>query len=95
MEALTRERGVAGRNLNAGLNGLIESGALPEVFGSMGHITRMLGNAGAHDTETDVTPEDMPIIDEFFRAIVEYLYIAPARVAKVQALVVARQGKKA
>ena len=65
---------------------LIKEGLLPEVFAEMTHITRMLGNLGAHDAEKDVAPSDVQVVDEFFRAIIEYLYVARAKVAKVKAL---------
>ena len=65
---------------------LIKQGLLPEVFAEMTHITRMLGNLGAHDAEKDVLSADVQIVDEFFRAIIEYLYVARAKVARVKSL---------
>lgn len=40
---------------------------------------------GAHDAEDTVTEEDVPIILDFLEAILEYLYVAPAKIAAVQA----------
>jgi hypothetical protein len=42
-------------------------------------------NLGAHDAEDDVTEEDVPIILDFLEAILEYLYVATAKIAAVQA----------
>ena len=39
---------------------------------------------GAHAVADEVRKEDVPIILEFIEAILEYLYVAPAKVAKVQ-----------
>lgn len=46
----------------------------------------MVGNLGAHDAEKDVASSDVQVVDEFFRAIIEYLYVARSKVAKVKAL---------
>lgn len=86
LEALTRDKGSQGRTLGERLNWLIEQGHLPPVLGEMAHINRVFRNWGAHDAEVDVGPDDAEIADEFFGAIIEYLYIAPARVSRVQSL---------
>jgi hypothetical protein len=44
-----------------------------------------LRNLGAHDAEDEVTQEDVPIIVDFLKAILEYLYIAPAKIEAVRA----------
>jgi hypothetical protein len=87
LEAVTKERNAEGKVLFAKIDWLIQNGHLPQVFGEMSHISRMIANLGAHDAETDVQPSDADIVDEFFRAIIEYLYIAPAKVARVRALI--------
>ena len=46
----------------------------------------MIANLGAHYAEIDVQPSDADIVDEFFRAIIEYIYIAPAKVARIRNL---------
>jgi hypothetical protein len=86
LEAVANEQGAEGNSLMAKTQWLIKQGLLPEVFAEMTHITRMLGNLGAHDAEKDVAPSDVQVVDEFFRAIIEYLYVARAKVAKVKAL---------
>jgi hypothetical protein len=91
LEAVTSDRGTQGHTLNERLNWLIKEGHLPEVFGEMGHISRMFRNWGAHDTEIDVESEDVEVADEFFKAIIEYLYVAPAKVSRVQSLIQQRQ----
>jgi hypothetical protein len=48
-------------------------------------VVKELRNLGAHDAEDEITEADVPIILDFLEAILEYLYVAPARVAAVQA----------
>ena len=67
-------------------NGIVMRSHLPSVFGEMIHISRMIGNLGAHDAQRDISFEDANVSDQFFRAIIEYIYIAPNSVAKVKAL---------
>jgi hypothetical protein len=83
-EALAKDRKAEGRDLYRQIQWLIEQEQLPNMFAEMMDIARMIGNAGAHDSETDVTPEDAQVSDRFFKAIVEYLYVAPALLAKAR-----------
>jgi hypothetical protein len=48
----------------------------------MSDALRIVGNMGSHDDEVAVPAEFVEAIDSFFRAIVEYVYVAPARVAE-------------
>jgi len=91
LEAMAKDKNAHGRTLNDKLNWLVSQGLLPQVLGQMGHINRIFRNWGAHDTETDVETEDVEMVDEFFRAIVEYLYVAPAKVDRIQKLISQRQ----
>ena len=94
LEAIARERDAKGRTLNDRLNWLVTNGDLPDVLGQMGHINRMFRNWGAHDAEIDVRPEDAEVVDEFFKTIVEYLYVAPAKVQKVTTLLEHRRAAR-
>lgn len=91
LEAVAKEKNAEGRTLNNRLNWLVAEGHLPPVFGQMGHINRLLRNWGAHDAEIDVEPQDAEVVDEFFKAIIEYLYVAPQKVRRVQRLIQQRQ----
>jgi hypothetical protein len=86
LEAVANDKKAEGKTLLAKTEWLIHNGMLPDVFGEMTHASRMIGNLGAHDGEKDVDPQDMEVADEFFRAIIEYLYVASAKVSKVKAL---------
>jgi hypothetical protein len=93
LEAVTKDSSAQGRTLNEKLDWLIKEGRLPEVFGEMGHISRILRNWGAHDAEIDVELEDVEVVDEFFKAIIEYLYVAPTKVKRVRSLIQQRRSR--
>ncbi len=51
----------------------------------MAHQIRQIRNLGAHaDEDDEVTGADVPIMLDFLEAILEYLYVAPAKIAAVQ-----------
>ena len=85
LEAVMNDKKAKGRGLYQKLKWFVDEGQLPEVFAEMTDISRLLRNLGAHDADKDVTLEDAETVDEFFRAVIEYLYVAPAKVAKVKA----------
>jgi hypothetical protein len=72
----------AGRTLEAACN---HEKALGKTLAEMAQQLRQLRNLGAHDAEDEISEEDVPIILDFLEAILEYLYVAPAKVAAVQA----------
>jgi hypothetical protein len=55
------------------------------VLAEMAQQLKELRNLGAHDAEDEVTNEDVPTIISFLEAILEYLYVAPAKIAVVRA----------
>lgn len=86
LEAVANERKAPSGALHKQIEWMIKNNLLPDTFGKMTHITRIIGNLGAHDAEKDVSSEDTEIVDEFFRATIEYIYIAPAKVERVALL---------
>ena len=50
----------------------------------MSYVLRLLGNIGAHASQQPVKPGHVRVIDEFFRAIVEYVYIAPQKIKQLK-----------
>ena len=51
----------------------------------MTDILRALGNIGSHAGEETILPEHVDVIDEFFRAVIEYVYIGPFKVREFKA----------
>jgi hypothetical protein len=86
MEALVKDRNAKGHTLFDKINWLITDNQLPPVFGEMAHINRIFRNFGAHDSETDIKFDDVKVVDEFFKAVIEYVYVAPAKINSVQKL---------
>lgn len=85
LEAITEERGVTKGSLAQRLSELGSDGSLPPVLADMGDVLRILGNLGAHAGADDVAPGHVGVINEFFKAVVEYLYVAPSNIADIKA----------
>ena len=85
LEAVCKDRGAAGRTLAKNLNELAERGEIPQTLSEITGVLRQLGNVGSHAGDEDIAPEYVDVIDDFFRAIIEYVYIAPHKVAEFKA----------
>lgn len=83
-EALAKDRKAEGHSLGAQFQWMINHEQLPSMFAEMVQIARMIGNLGAHDDDRAVTTLDVEVSDRFFNAVVEYLYVAPALLARVK-----------
>jgi hypothetical protein len=85
LEAVCEHEGIAGRNLAERLHQLQEGNRIPPMLADMARQLRIIRNIGAHNINTgDVTREDAATVMEFLEAILEYLYVAPAKVANVE-----------
>ena len=84
LEALCNDRGVPGGNLAARLKQLATKGEIPGNLAEISSVLRELGNAGAHHTSQRVTVPMTWTMDEFFRTLVEYVYVAPHRLDQFQ-----------
>jgi hypothetical protein len=80
LEALCDDRRAAGRVLHERLKDLVQRGELPSVLAEMTDLLRLLGNIGAHDWRSTVRAPQVWAMDDFFRAVVEYIYVAPAKI---------------
>ncbi len=85
LEAACNHEKAPGKRLADKLTYLANAGRIPKTLAEMAHHLKELRNLGAHDAEDSVTEEDVPIILDFLEAILEYLYVAPAKVTAVQA----------
>ncbi len=85
LEAVCNYEKASGKNLLDKVNNLVSSDRIPRTLAEMAHQLRQIRNFGAHDAEDEVTEEDVPIILDFLEAILEYLYIAPAKIDAVKA----------
>ena len=80
LEALCEDRGAKNGTLQNMLNELSTKGEIPSTLIDATDLLRLLGNIGAHASEDSVKPWQVRTLDEFFRAIVEYVYIAPSKI---------------
>jgi hypothetical protein len=93
LEAVCAEQGATGRTLELQVQALVAAEKLPDVFAGMAAQLRTLGNWGALATPTEVQEDDVPLIEEFAEAILDYLYWAPAKLASVEAALKKRKGE--
>lgn len=79
LEALCDDREVPKGNLQSRLAKLAEKGEIPPVLVEATDVLRTLGNSGAHNKDQKVTVPLTWQMDKFFRTLIEYVYVAPAR----------------
>src|SRR5260370_541698 len=86
LDRICRYENVEGKRLIEKLRNLVRTKNLPQQLDTMADQLRELRNIGAHaDEDDEVTAEDAPIMLDFLEALLEYLYVAPTKIAKVQA----------
>ena len=86
LEAICNDRGLTKGSLQQRLRALESDGHFPSLIADISNALRVLGNLGAHDSDRELTIYDTARIDECFRAILDYLYIMPARLAAIRSL---------
>jgi len=85
LEAICIHEHANGKTLADKLHSLAKGGRIPEMLAEMAGQLRLLRNMAAHIDADEVLEEDVPIIREYLDAILEYLYVAPAKIARLQA----------
>lgn len=81
LEALCEDRGTKKGRLQDGLSELVARGEIPALLAEVASVLRALGNTGAHNSDKSVALDLIWLIDELFRTVLEYVYIAPKRLA--------------
>ena len=86
LEIICRQEKASGKRLMDKLDFLANSGRIPQVLAQMSQNLRLLRNLGAHIDEDgdEVDKKDIPFIIEFVDAILEYLYIAPIKISRIE-----------
>jgi len=79
LEAICDDRGAKKGVLQYRLVELVSRGEIPKILADMSEVLRVLGNLGAHATEQGIKPILVGAINDFFRAVVEYVYVAPSK----------------
>lgn len=78
IEIICKLHGIEKGPLAKKLKKLCEQLSLPDLIAEAGDSIRLIGNQAAHDME-DIHPINAQQIDDFFRVLVEYIYILPAK----------------
>ena len=84
LEAMCDDRGVSRGNLASRLRDLAAKGEIPGKLAEISSVLRELGNAAAHYTAQRVTVPLTWTMDEFFRTLIEYVYVAPHKLVSFQ-----------
>lgn len=84
LESICHEQNAQGQTLFEQLKDLVSRGAFPGHFSEVTDLMRKIGNQGAHAGQKDVDYWDADLLDDFFRAIVEYVYVVPSKIARMK-----------
>ena len=80
LEAVCVHQKADGDNLYKKLDDLAKKGKLPGHFRDFRDLIRIVGNIGSHASKHDIDTEDAELLNDFFLIIIEYIYIAPAKI---------------
>lgn len=84
LESICKDKKASGGTLENRLNDLSKKGILPSTLAETGHILREIGNIGVHDVDGTMDFDDVRTMDDFFKFMVEYIYITPAKLDKIK-----------
>lgn len=84
LEFLCEEQKAEGKTLSQKLQNLAQRKIIPETLAEMTNVLRILGNIGAHANDTVIKIEHVNAIKDFYDAIIEYVYIGPYKLKKLQ-----------
>lgn len=78
------EQNAEGDSLFDRLKNIAGKDVIPKQLAEMAHGVRKLRNIGAHADLGELTPAEVPTLENLIKAILEYVYAAPAMVSRVQ-----------
>ncbi len=84
LESICVDQNATGKDLFAKLQDLSLKGIFPGYFNQITDLLRKVGNMGAHAGDEELSSWDAELIDDFFRSIIDYVYIAPARIKRME-----------
>ena len=84
LEALCDARKIKKGKLFNRLEVLANNGEIPKHFTEMADILRFFGNIGTHSSEINMRSLPVDTIDDFFTAIIEYVYGFPSRIKEIK-----------
>jgi Domain of unknown function (DUF4145) len=84
LEMVCEDREATGKDLFNKLQDLAAKGEIPSKLVGVADNLRHLRNVGAHASLGELTKDEIPILDDLCRAILEYVYSAPYLAEKAQ-----------
>lgn len=82
LELVCEDQKAVGKTLHERLTWLAKQGQIPGKLADAANRLKNLRNIGAHASLGELTPAEVPIVDDLSRAILEYIYSLPALVTK-------------
>lgn len=84
LEFICHDQNARGRTLCERLRDLASRGTFPGYFSEVTDLMRQIGNLGAHAEDSEVDFWDAELLDDFFRAVVEYIYVVPSKIVRMK-----------
>jgi len=84
LELICIEQKAKGNTLFNKLEFLANQGKIPKRLIDLAHGLRDLRNIGAHADLGELTSEEVPILEDISRIILEYIYVTPKLMEKVE-----------
>ena len=84
LEAVCKDRGAVGKDLNEMIDNMIGRNILPSMFDDACWIIRQLGNSAAHADKKVFSPYQVDQTIEFIQNIINYLYTLPIKMKKLR-----------
>ena len=84
LEILCENNNAKGNNLKQKIDDLGQRNIIPERLAEMANTLREVGNIGTHSKEYQFDKFDADFLDDFFTAMVEYIYVAPNTINRLK-----------
>lgn len=84
LEAICKDKGATGKDLNSMVQDMIARKILPEMFNDACWIIRQLGNSAAHADNIHFPKRQVDETMGFVQSIINYLYILPVKMKKMR-----------
>jgi len=84
LEFICHDQNAEGKSLADQLGNLSERGILPAELVQVAGLLRQIGNIASHADAKRIDRWDAELVDELFRTIIRYVYIAPALVRRMR-----------
>lgn len=94
LEAICKEQGAEGKNLDSMIKNMLDKGILPEVMNDACWIIRQLGNDAAHAGKIRVYKSDVEQTIDFLKTIIQYLYTLPVQMDRLKVKIEKRREKQ-